>query len=179
VLKAGSHSNWQAVACLLYGIRRFLNELTKTRHWTLTWTSRIQFSPSIPISLRSISMLSSHLHLGLLNGLLPSGFPTEILCAFLIVSMRATYLTHVIRDFITLTIFVEACKLWSSSLCSLLNPPATSYLLGSNILLSTSFSLLWMVLRFKDTVSKLFLLFVSYSRDNPLTPYVANHSFKA
>jgi len=36
-----------------------------------------------------------------------------------------------------------------------------------------------MVLRFKDTVSKLFLLFVSYSRDNPLTPYVANHSFKA
>jgi hypothetical protein len=52
-----------------------------------------------------------YLHLGLLNGLLPSGFPTEILCAFLIVSMRATYLTHVIRDFITLTIFVEACKL--------------------------------------------------------------------
>jgi hypothetical protein len=31
-------------------------------------------------------------------------------------------------------------KLWSSSLCSLLQPPATSSLLGPNILLSTLFS---------------------------------------
>jgi hypothetical protein len=34
----------------------------------------------------------------------------------------------------------EAFKLLSSSLCSLLHPPATSPLLGSNILLSTLFS---------------------------------------
>jgi len=34
----------------------------------------------------------------------------------------------------------EAFKLWSSSPCSLLQPPATSSLLGPNILLSTMFS---------------------------------------
>jgi hypothetical protein len=27
---------------------------TKPHHWTLSWASRIQFAPSIPISLRSI-----------------------------------------------------------------------------------------------------------------------------
>jgi hypothetical protein len=35
--------------------------------------------PSIPISLRSILMLSSHLRLGLLSRLLPSGLPTKTL----------------------------------------------------------------------------------------------------
>jgi hypothetical protein len=33
---------------------------TKARHWNLSWASWIQFTPSIPISLRSILMLSSH-----------------------------------------------------------------------------------------------------------------------
>jgi hypothetical protein len=36
-------------------------------------------------------------------------------------------------------IFGEACKLWSSSLCSLLQPPATAFCFGTNILLSTLF----------------------------------------
>jgi len=35
----------------------------------VTWTSRIQFAPSISISLKSILMLSSHLRLGLSGGL--------------------------------------------------------------------------------------------------------------
>jgi hypothetical protein len=38
-------------------------------------------------------------------------------------------------------IFVEAYKLWSSSLCSLLQPPATSSLLAPNIFLSTNYGL--------------------------------------
>jgi hypothetical protein len=54
---------------LSYGTRRFITVFTKARPWTLSWASRIQFAPSIPISLRSILMLSSHLCLGLPSGL--------------------------------------------------------------------------------------------------------------
>jgi hypothetical protein len=43
-------------------------------------------------------------------------------------------------DMTTLTKFVEAYKLWSSSLCSLLQPPATFSLLGTNIHLRSLFS---------------------------------------
>jgi hypothetical protein len=43
-------------------------------------------------------------------------------------------------ELITLIIFGEVYKLRSSSLCSLLQPPATSSLLGPNILFSTLFS---------------------------------------
>jgi hypothetical protein len=46
-------------------IASFITVLTKTRHRTLSWASRIQFSPLITLSLRSILMLSSHLRLGL------------------------------------------------------------------------------------------------------------------
>jgi hypothetical protein len=57
-------------------------------------------------------MLSTHLRLGLLCGLFPSGFPTEILYAFFIFSVRATYPSYLtILDFIALIIFVEAYKL--------------------------------------------------------------------
>jgi hypothetical protein len=52
--KTVSRSACQRVACFLYGIRSFIIVLTKARHWTLSWASRIQFTPSIPTSLRSI-----------------------------------------------------------------------------------------------------------------------------
>jgi hypothetical protein len=51
--------------------------LTKACHWTLSWASQVQFIPSIPVSLRPILMLSSHLCLGLHSGLLPLGLPTK------------------------------------------------------------------------------------------------------
>jgi hypothetical protein len=43
------------------------------------WATSIQSIPSLPISLRSILILSTHLRLGLPGGLFPSGFLTNIL----------------------------------------------------------------------------------------------------
>jgi hypothetical protein len=77
--KADNHSACQTVVFFLYGTRRFITVSTKARHWTLSWASRIQFAPSIPISLRSILMLSSYLRLSLPSGILPSDLPTKIL----------------------------------------------------------------------------------------------------
>ena len=58
-----------------------------------------------PTSWWSILILSSHLHLGLPNGLIPSGFPTRTLCTPHPSPMRATYAAHLILlDFTTRTI---------------------------------------------------------------------------
>jgi hypothetical protein len=77
IWKADSNSACQTIACFIYGTRRFV--FTKARQSTLSWASRIQFTPSIPISIKPILMLSSHLRLGLPRGLLPSGLPTKTL----------------------------------------------------------------------------------------------------
>jgi hypothetical protein len=54
--------------------------------------------------------------------------------------MRATCPAHLILlALITLTILGEEYKPCSSSICSFLQPPVTSFLFGQNILLSTLF----------------------------------------
>jgi len=59
-------------------------------------------------SLRTILILFFHLFLGFPSGLFPTGFPTEILYAFLIYPMPATCPTHyILLNFITL-MFGEA-----------------------------------------------------------------------
>jgi len=76
--------------------------------------------------------------------------------------MRATRFAHLtLLELITKIIFGEAYKLRNSSLCSLLQLPATSPLLGQNILLSTLFS---------DTLNLCYFLRV---RDQGLHPYKA------
>jgi hypothetical protein len=64
-----------------YGIRRFNTVFTRVLHWSLSSAISIQFTPSYPISLRSILILSTHLRHEIVSGLLPSGFPTNILYA--------------------------------------------------------------------------------------------------
>jgi hypothetical protein len=77
--KVDTHPACQTIACFLYGARRFITVSIKARHWSLFWASRIQFAPLIPVSLGSLSVLSSHLRLGLPSGLLLSGLPTKTL----------------------------------------------------------------------------------------------------
>ena len=62
-----------------HGTRRFITALTSVRHPSLSWTSPIQFIYPHPTSWRSILILSTHLRLGLPNGLFPSGFPSKTL----------------------------------------------------------------------------------------------------
>jgi hypothetical protein len=56
----------------------------------------IQSIPHHSIFLRSILILSTHLCLGLLGGLLPSGYRINILYAFLFLSIPAIFPTHLI-----------------------------------------------------------------------------------
>jgi hypothetical protein len=119
----------------------FITVFTTARHWSLSWASRIWSTPPNSNYLRSISILSSSLRLGLASGLFPSGFPTKNMYTIIFHPQRATCHVHLIHlDLIILIILGEEYKLWISSLCSFVQPPVTSSLFGPNILLKTLFS---------------------------------------
>ena len=125
----------------IHAARRFITALTSLRHLSLSWASPIQSIYPHSTSWRSILILSTHLRLGLLSGLFPSGFPSKTLYTLLSSPIRATCPAHLfLLDFITRTILGEQYKPFSSSLCNLLHSPVTSSLLDPNILLNTMFS---------------------------------------
>jgi hypothetical protein len=75
----------------LHGTWKFITMFTRALHWSICWARSIQAIPSHPISIGSILLLSTHLRLGLPSGLCPSGFPTNILHAFLFSPMWCNY----------------------------------------------------------------------------------------
>lgn len=71
--KASSCSASDKILGLLWNLR-FINVITRAYHWTLSWTSSIQSTPSDPITWRSIIILPSHLCLGFPRNWQPSSF---------------------------------------------------------------------------------------------------------
>jgi len=104
-----------------YGTWRFITVFTRARHWILSRTRCIQSTPSHPISLRFI-LISSHLCLGLPNGLMPTIFSNQDLYSFLPCMLHVLPISSWLEH---LKIY-EVYKLWSSSVCILLQSPATS-----------------------------------------------------
>jgi len=94
-----------------------------------------------PHFLKAILILPSHLRQGLPSGRFPSGSSIKTLYTPLFSPTRATCPAYLILlDFITRNIFDDEYRLLSSSLCSFLHSPFTSFLLGPNILPNTVFS---------------------------------------
>jgi hypothetical protein len=60
-----------------YGTRRFISAFTRALHLSLSWARPTQSTPPHAIPQRSISILSTHQHLGLPSGPFHSGFPTN------------------------------------------------------------------------------------------------------
>jgi hypothetical protein len=120
-------TSWEAndIFCAGWG---FITVFTRPSYWSLAWARWIQSTSRNPISLRSILIQSSHVRLGLPNVSFSSGLRT----------MRAMCPTNLLLlNLIALIVFGEEYRACCSFISSVLQPPISSSLLGSSILLST------------------------------------------
>ena len=123
-----------------YGTQRFSAAFSRALRSFLSWAESIQFLLFIPISLRSILILASHLYLGLPKSMFIVGLAVKILKVLLPIYILATWPAHLkLLDLITLRTLCERHKLLSSSLWSLLQSPFRNILL--RILFSNTLSL--------------------------------------
>ena len=96
--------------------------------------------PPHPTYLRSILILSSHLHLVLPSVLFHSGFPTKTLYTPLLSTIRATCPAHLIlHDFFTRKILCAHYRSSRTSLYSFLQSPVNLSFVYPDILLNTLF----------------------------------------
>ena len=123
-----------------YGTQRFITAFARACHLFLSWAWSIQSMPHRHTSWRTISIVSSHLCLGLPGGLFPLDLPTKTLYASLLSPISATCPTcHILLDLITQTIRGDEYRSLSFSVCNFPQCTVTSSLLGPNIL-NTLFS---------------------------------------
>jgi len=120
-LKPDSHSANQEITRVLWNPKVHYRV-----HLSISWARCIESIHFHQISLRSVQILSSQIRTDLPRDQFPSCFPYTILHGFLIPSMHSICLAHLnLLDLMTMIIFGEAYKLWSSSIRSLLQPPVT------------------------------------------------------
>jgi hypothetical protein len=101
-------------------LKNFPIPYTWTCNWSLSWARLIKPVPPRPISLMSILILSSHLHLDLPSCLFPYGFPNKTLHSFFSHQMYHISSHLILLNLIILIIFAEKYKSWSSRVCSVL-----------------------------------------------------------
>jgi hypothetical protein len=99
--------------------------------------STVHTIPSYPSNIHL--NIIPHLHVSLSIGPFSSGFPTKTLYTFLLSPMHVTCPVHIIL--LDLIILIIYDKLWSSSLCSFLQPISWPFFDLLSTLLSKSFSL--------------------------------------
>jgi len=104
---------------------------SQVSHLHLSWARSLH--SMTPNNFFKISFNVIHLRPGLSSGLLPSAFPTKILCPPLLSAIHAKFpVQPILLALINRKIFGEEYRSWSSSLCSLSHSPITSSPWGTN-----------------------------------------------